>query len=108
MRRLLRLFGLVSSRPEREPPPGISPRTVATLDRMKRKVARQAAASLSVDESRRVDAEIDDALARSGGALLLEEFRARFRNSQGKAEGSPEQPDLIQRGPATAEGGCER
>ena len=22
--------------------------------------------------------------------------------------GSPEQPDLIQRGPATAEGGCER
>lgn len=100
---VLKLFGLVYSRPEREPPPGISPGTVATLERMKRKVAKQSAASLSVDESRRVDAEIDDALARSGGELLLEEFRARLKNPQSKAEGRPEQPDLIERGPATAE-----
>ena len=53
---------------------------------------------IRVDESRQVDVEIDDALARSSGALLLEEFRAGLKNTPGEAEGRPEQPDLIDEG----------
>ena len=82
--------------------PAVSPPTVEMMARMRRKVARQAAASMSVDESRQVDVEIDDALARSSGALLLEEFRSRLKNPPGEAEGRPKQPDLIERGPASA------
>ena len=119
MRALLRLFGFGRSeakeqrppdvvRSTGQPPPGISPDTIAMLERMKRKVANAAATSLTVDEARQVDAEIDAALGRSGGSLLLEQFKARLDGLRGREETSPEQPDLIQRGPATAEGGCER
>ena len=38
------------------------------LERMKHKVAKAAATSLTVGEAKQVDAEIDAALARSGGA----------------------------------------
>ena len=119
MRALLRLLGLGRSEPEeqgppdvvpstKQPPPGISPGTVAMLERMKRKVAKAAATSLTVGEARQVDAEIDAALARSGGPVLLERFKARLDGLRGREEISREQPDLIQRGPAPAEGGCER
>ena len=37
------------------------------LERMKHKVAKAAATSLTVGEAKQVDAEIDAALARSGG-----------------------------------------
>ena len=119
MRALSRLLGLACSEPEEQgpsdvvpsaeqPPPGISLGTVAMLERMKRKVAKAAATALTVSEARQVDAEIDEALARSGGPLLLEQFKARLGDLPGREEVSPEQPDLIQRGPASAEGGCER
>ena len=119
MKALLRLFGLARSerkeqrlpdvaRSPEQPPPGVSPGTMAMLERMKRKVAKAAATSLTVGEARQVDAEIDEALARSGGPLLLEQFKARLDGLPGREEVSPEQPDLIQRGPAAAEGGCER
>ena len=39
--------------------------------------------------------------------MLLEQFKAHLEDLPGRKEISPEQPDLIQRGPATAEGGCE-
>ena len=79
MRALLRLFGLARSerkgqRPldvphgSEPPPPGVSPGTLAMLERMKHKVAKAAATSLTVGEAKQVDAEIDAALARSGGA----------------------------------------
>ncbi len=77
------------------------------LERMKHKVAKAAATSLTVGEAKQVDAEIDAALARSGGPVLLEQFKAHLEDLPGRKEISPEQPDLIQRGPATAEGGCE-
>ena len=79
MKALLRLFGLARSEPKKQPssgapssvepgPPGVSPGTMAMLERMKRKVAKVAATSLTVGEARQVGAEIDAALARSGGA----------------------------------------
>ena len=77
------------------------------LERMKHKVAKAAAMSLTVGEAKQVDAEIDAALARSGGPVLLEQFKAHLEDLPGRKEISPEQPDLIQRGPATAKGGCE-
>ena len=119
MKALLRLFGLARSEPKKQPssgapssvepaPPGVSPGTMAMLERMKRKIAKAAATALTVSEARQVDAEIDEALASSGGPLLLEQFKARLGDLPGREEVSPEQPDLIQKGPASAEGGCER
>ena len=55
---------------------------MAMLERMKRKVAKAAAASsLPATGARQVDAEIDAALVRSGGAALLERFKAEPRGS---------------------------
>ena len=91
MRVLLGLFGLARSEPKEQPssgaspsvepvPPGVSPDTMAMLERMKRKVAKAAAASsLPATGARQVDAEIDAALVRSGGAALLERFKAEPR-----------------------------
>ena len=97
-------------------PAGVSEKTLVMLEKMKRKVAKRAATSLTVAESRQVDVEIDEALARLGGSLVVEQFKARLgRLGEGTVPGtvnkeqplgSPEQPDLIQRGPATAEGDC--
>ena len=86
MRALLRLLGLARSEPEeqgppdvvpsaKQPPPGISPGTVAMLERMKRKVAKAAATSLTVGEARQVDAEIDAALAGRGGRCCWNDSR---------------------------------
>ena len=98
----------------REPvPAGVSEKTLVMLEAMKRKVAKESAAALSMGEGLRVDTEIDEALASSRGAGLLAAFKARCGfgvTSPGvlSDKDSPEQPDLGNGGPASAEGGSER
>lgn len=83
--------------------PAVSATTVEMMTRMRRKVDDVVEAEI-VREAEGLDREgdIEKALSR---------FSVEDRLALMKAElgiGSPEQPDLIPRGPATAEGGCER
>ena len=55
IRKLLRLVGLPRSQPTQELPPGVSIKTIAMLERMKRKVAKQAAQSLCAGEAEPVN-----------------------------------------------------
>ena len=83
--------------------PAVSPTTVEMMARARRKVDQSLEAELGRDVERLCgDSEVDRALARSSALARLARLKAEL------GIGSPEQPDLIERGPAAAEGGCER
>lgn len=83
--------------------PAVSPTTVEMMARMRRKVDSGLEAEI-VREVERLcyDGDVDGALSRSAAVARLALLKAEL------GIGSPEQPDLIQRGRAAAEGGCER
>ena len=83
--------------------PAVSPATVEMMARARRKVDR----NLEVETVRAAerlcrDGDINGALARASAAARLAEMKAELGIS------SPEQPDLLQKGPAPAQGDCER
>ena len=83
--------------------PAVSQRTVEMMARARKRVDQGLHDEMArAVEGPCVDGEIDRALARSKAAVRLAEMKVELGID------SLEQPDLIQRGRAAAEGGCER